>query len=292
VIEIINKPLLIARGSDLRRFSEYPPAMRRRELLIKGAGLGAFAGIAGELGRKAKGATTYIATPRETEGPYWVDEQLNRSDLQVDPTDNSARAGYPLVFTVTVSSLANSSITPISEAIVDIWHCNALGVYSDEASYNPGGGTGTVTTTGKKFLRGYQITNTKGQVRFLSIYPGWYASRAAHIHCRIRIGGFSSPTSNFTTQFFFPDSLTDQIYLTSPYNQRTTARDTYNTNDNVYTSTDCITGAKDGTETTFNITTTSSYASANFNVNLDLSSTSSCVGGIPPGGPPPRGGGS
>lgn len=66
-------------------------------------------------------------------------EQLNGSDLQVDPTDNSVQAGYPLVFTVTVSSLANSSITPISGAIIDIWHSNLLGLYSDEASYNPGG---------------------------------------------------------------------------------------------------------------------------------------------------------
>jgi hypothetical protein len=78
-----------------------------------------------------------------------VDEQLNRSDLQVDPIDNSIEAGFPLVFTVTVSSLANGAITPISGAIVDIWHCNALGIYSDEAAYNPGGGDGTVVTTGK-----------------------------------------------------------------------------------------------------------------------------------------------
>jgi len=137
-------------------------------------------------------------------------------------------------------------------------------------------------------LRGYQVTNAKGQLRFLSMNPGWYKSRTAHIHCRVRIAGFSSPATNFTTQFFFPDALNNQIYLLSPYNPKT-ARDMYNATDNVFTSTDCITGAEDGTETTFNITTSSRYASANYNVNLDVPSTSTCTGGgtPPAGGPPP-----
>jgi protocatechuate 3,4-dioxygenase beta subunit len=295
MIEIVKRPLVIARGLNGRRIPAIPPLIGRRELLVKGAGLLAFAGVAGGVARIVKAATTYIATPEETEGPYWVDEQLNRSDLQVDPTDNSIQAGFPLVFTVTVSSLAGGAVTPISNAIVDIWHCNATGIYSDESAYNPGGGDGTVVTTGKKFLRGYQITNTKGQVRFLSIYPGWYSGRTAHIHCRVRIGGFTSPTTNFTTQFFFPDTLTDQIYLASPYNQRSSARDTYNTADSVYTGLDCATNAESGAETLFSITTTSAYASASYNVILDLTgSASTCTstspgGGSPPGGSPPSG---
>jgi protocatechuate 3,4-dioxygenase beta subunit len=301
MIEIVNRPFFIARGLDARRAAGKNPLIGRRELLVRGAGLLAFAGVADGVARIARAATTYVATPEETEGPYWVDEQLNRSDLQVDPSDNSVQAGFPLVFTVTVSSLASGAIAPLSGAIVDIWHCNVLGIYSDESAYNPGGGDGTVVTTGKKFLRGYQISNTKGQVRFLSIYPGWYTSRTAHIHCRVRIGGFTSPTTNFTTQFFFPDTLTDQVYLTSPYNQRTSARDTYNTSDSVYTGLDCATNAESGSESMFNITTTSAYASASYNVILDLTSNAStCTstnpgggslpGGSPPAGSPPTGG--
>ena len=68
MIQIINRPFLIARGSDLRRISEYRPTIERRELLIEGVGLLAFAGIAGGLARYANAATTYIATPEETEG--------------------------------------------------------------------------------------------------------------------------------------------------------------------------------------------------------------------------------
>jgi hypothetical protein len=98
----------------------------------------------------------------------------------------------------------------------------------------------------------------------------------------------SSPTSNFTTQFYFPDTLTEQIYQMSPYNQRTSGRDTTNAIDNVYTAQDCLTGAESGTETMFNITTRSGYGSANYNIILDLSSTSSCNssggGGTGPGG--------
>lgn len=295
MIKLHNTPLTIARGTNFEGFRQH---MGRRELIIKGAGLMAFAGVAGSILTKKAAATTttttYIATPEQTEGPYWVDEQLNRSDLQIDPTDNSVQAGFPLVLSVTISSLVNGSITPISGAIVDLWHCNAIGVYSDEPAYNPGGGTGTVVTTGKKFLRGYQVTNSRGQVRFLTIYPGWYTSRTAHIHCRVRIGGLQSPTTNFTTQFFFPDTLTDKIYQLSPYNQRTTARDTTNLTDSVFTTVDCNTSANDGTETGLTLAETTTYASGSYNVVLDLvNNTNVCGnsggGGTPPGGTPPGG---
>ncbi|HWD99156.1 MAG TPA: hypothetical protein VG345_08970, partial [Bryobacteraceae bacterium] len=109
-------------------------------------------------------------------------------------------------------------------------------------------------------------------------------------------GGFTSPSTNFTTQFFSPDALTDQIYLTSPYNQRTSARDTYNTSDSMYTGLDCGTNSEDGSETMFNITTTSAYASASYNVILDLTGNApTCTstnpgGGSPLGGSPPSGG--
>src|SRR5439155_11326042 len=124
-------------------------------------------------GRITQGAV--VATPSETQGPYWVDEKLNRSDIR------SAQSGLNLYLTVNVSKLSNGVSKPVSGAYIDIWHCNALGAYSDEAA-----GAGNPNTLGQTYLRGYQITNSHGIVRFTTIYPGWYTSRTAHIHARVR----------------------------------------------------------------------------------------------------------
>src|SRR4051812_33466444 len=103
--------------------------------------------------------TCVPSTPTVTEGPYWVDEKLFRSDIRSDPATGVVRAGVPLTLTMVVQNLGSGACTPLVGAYVDIWHCDAKGIYSDESTYNPGGGTGSVTTTGQKFLRGYQITD-------------------------------------------------------------------------------------------------------------------------------------
>ena len=253
----------------------------RRELILKTAGLFALIGFADGPFSKAFGqsSSTAIATPIETEGPYWVDEQLNRSDLSVDPTDNSIQPGFPLVLNVTVLQLVDGVTTPVSDAYVDLWHCNASGVYSDEQAQN---------SVGKKFLRGYQVTDENGDVRFLTIYPGWYSSRAVHIHCRVRVYSGDQTTTNLTTQFFFDDVITTEIYNQAPYNQRP-FRDTLNTSDSVYTTLDCATGKQDGDETTLTLATDSSHAVGMFSVVLSPATTS--CGGNGGGGNPPPGGG-
>lgn len=96
-------------------------------------------------------------------------------------------------------------------AYVDVWHCNALGVYSDVQAQG---------TVGKKFLRGYQVTNRHGEVRFRTIYPGWYSGRTVHIHVKVRLFVGSQETYEFTTQFFFNDAITDEVFELAPYNQR------------------------------------------------------------------------
>ena len=83
-----------------------------------------------------------------TEGPYFVDEKLDRSDIRSDPSDNSVKAGVPLALTVRVMKVGGSSCTPLAGATVDVWHCDALGVYSDASDPTFG------STKGKKFLRG------------------------------------------------------------------------------------------------------------------------------------------
>jgi uncharacterized protein (TIGR03437 family) len=177
--------------------------------------------------------TCIPTTPTVTEGPYWVDEKLFRSDIRTDPGTGTARSGIPLTLTITVQNLSSSSCALLTGAYVDIWHCDAKGIYSDEGTYNPGGGTGTVNTSGQKFLRGYQITDENGQVKFTTIYPGWYSGRTIHIHVRVRTYSGSTVLSNFVTQIFFDDSVNNTVLATSSYS-RTTSRDTTNSTDMVY----------------------------------------------------------
>jgi len=103
------------------------------------------------------------------------------------------------------------------------------GAWVDESTYNPGGGTGNVTRKGEKFLRGYQITDANGQVKFTTVYPGWYASRTIHVHARIR----TWTTTNYTTeradcfaQFFFDDSVSNSVLQNSAYSRTTGATTT------------------------------------------------------------------
>jgi protocatechuate 3,4-dioxygenase beta subunit len=162
-----------------------------------------------------------VVRPDMTEGPYFVDEMLNRSDIRSDPTDGTVKDGLPLILKINVSQVGNDACTPLSDAQVDVWHCDALGVYSDaqDPSFN---------TKGKKFLRGYQLTNPNGLAQFTTIYPGWYQGRTVHIHFKIRIKGYE-----FTSQLFFDDSLSDQVFAQMPYSQKG-QRTTKNQNDGIY----------------------------------------------------------
>ncbi len=154
-----------------------------------------------------------IVRPELTEGPYFVDEKLNRSDIRSDPSDGTVKQGAPLILTVRVSQISNSGCTPLAGAQVDVWHCDALGVYSDvsDPSFN---------TKGKKFLRGYQVTDANGVANFTTIYPGWYQGRAVHIHFKIRTPQGTNQNYDFTSQWFFDDALSDQVYTQPPYSQK------------------------------------------------------------------------
>jgi protocatechuate 3,4-dioxygenase beta subunit len=151
-----------------------------------------------------------IVSPEQTEGPYFVDEKLNRSDIRSDPSDSSVKDGVPLELTLRVSRISSAGCAPLAGAIVDIWHCDALGVYSDvtDPSFN---------TVGKKYLRGYQVTDANGGVNFTTIYPGWYEGRTVHIHFKVRTEATSGQSYEFTSQLYFDDSTTDQVHAQAPY---------------------------------------------------------------------------
>jgi protocatechuate 3,4-dioxygenase beta subunit len=166
-----------------------------------------------------------VLTAALTEGPYFVDEKLYRSDIRSDPVTGEVANGVLLGLTFKVSRVANSACTPLTGAYLDVWHCNAGGAYSDVS------GAGA----GEKFLRGYQITDASGAAQFTTIYPGWYTGRAIHVHFKLRLFAGATASYAFTSQFFFDDALTDSVYTLSPYNTRGT-RDVRNTADSIYNS--------------------------------------------------------
>ena len=216
-----------------------------------------------------------VVRPEMTIGPYFVDEQLNRSDIRSEPSDNSVREGLPLTLAIGVFDVANNSCTPITDAQVDVWHCDAQGVYSGVSDQS-------FDTTGQKFLRGYQLTDGTGKVQFLTIYPGWYSGRTVHIHFTIRTKATDGSDYQFTSQFFFDDALTDQVHSQELYASKG-QRDMRNSDDNIYNN--------GGDQLLLNLQgdNTNGYTSA-INIGLDLTDlevgAADSMGG-PGGGPPP-----
>jgi protocatechuate 3,4-dioxygenase beta subunit len=155
-------------------------------------------------------APSCVVVPALTEGPYFVDEKLNRADIPSDPSNGSVKDGAPLNITVRVSQMNGSACAPLAGARVDVWHCDAAGVYSDAS--DPG-----FNTQGQQFLRGYQVTAADGTAQFTTIYLGWYQGRAVHIHFKIRADPDSETGHKFTSQWFFDEALTDQVHAQPPY---------------------------------------------------------------------------
>ncbi len=165
-----------------------------------------------------------ILTPEQTEGPYFVDTQLERSDVRSDPNTKQISAGVSLHLQLQVTGIKAGQCQPLPGAIVDIWHCNAAGVYSDVDN-----------AAGQQFLRGYQITDQRGKVNFVTIYPGWYPGRAIHIHFKVRTATRSGKAELLTSQLYFDEAVTKQVYKQQPYAERATGYQT-NERDGIYRS--------------------------------------------------------
>ncbi len=169
---------------------------------------------------------TCVVRPEMTEGPYFVDEKLNRSDVRTNSSDGVAVDGAPFQLTFRVTQISDSACVPLAGVAVDIWHCDAFGTYSDavDRSFN---------TTGQDFLRGYQLTDANGHATFTTIYPGWYNGRAVHIHFKIRSDIENDSGYEFISQLFFDESFTDTVYLQEPY-AGTGVRTVLNSQDGIY----------------------------------------------------------
>jgi len=170
--------------------------------------------------------STCIVRPEQTEGPYFVDERLHRSDIRSDPSNGDITPGVPLALTLVCSRLLPQECRPLAGAQVDIWHCDAMGIYSDVRDPS-------FTTLGRKFLRGYQLTDEQGTVQFQTIYPGWYEGRTVHIHFMIRTAPRAGRSLEFTSQLYFDDAFSDQVFEHMPYAGRGRRR-TRNQDDRIY----------------------------------------------------------
>jgi len=135
----------------------------------------------------------------------------------------------PLALTFAVARVSGSDCTPYEGAVVDLWHCDALGEYSGVP-----GGAGQSDTSDARWLRGYQVTDANGIATFTTIYPGWYSGRAVHMHFKIRTNPASNSGTELTSQLFFDDALSAEIFTTrEPYSEKGT-QDVTNDRDNIF----------------------------------------------------------
>jgi protocatechuate 3,4-dioxygenase beta subunit len=165
-------------------------------------------GSAGDLASRFDDAATCTQTAEQTEGPFYFDVDRIRSDIREDRKGSTLRLG------VRVRDAAECE--PIQNAVVDIWHCDAEGSYSEP---------------GETYLRGAQVTNADGIVEFTTVYPGWYPGRTVHIHAKIHI----DRQTVLTTQFYFDDTVSAHVFVDDPYPGESN-RDGFNDSDGLYDS--------------------------------------------------------
>ena len=287
----------------------------RRSFLDKGVKSAAALSLLRTL--RAQTGSAAILTHEQEEGPYYVDQELLRSDIR------EGLAGKPLTLRMQFIDVVKG--TPLRQAAVDIWHCDASGIYSGytQASMQmgppprgnrsgsddgpppppdgdfgpppggdfgpPPGGGGPPShkpTDQKTFLRGIQITDDVGIVEFSTIFPGCYMGRTNHVHMKVHIGGHASGHYyagghvSHTGQVFFPEEISTAVVAAEPYASHRIHRTTLE-EDHVFSD-------QNGSDSMANIKLVSgekSYlATVTLGVNPDV--TPKPVNGF--GGPPPR----
>jgi protocatechuate 3,4-dioxygenase beta subunit len=160
-----------------------------------------------DLASRFDDAARCTRTAEETEGPFYFEVERVRSDIR------EGRDGATLRLGVRVRD-ATAGCEPIPNAVVDVWHCDATGSYSEP---------------GETYLRGLQVTDRDGIAEFTTIYPGWYPGRTVHIHGKVHL----DKRTVLTTQFYFADSFTDRVFAREPY-ASDRGRDAFNATDPLY----------------------------------------------------------
>jgi protocatechuate 3,4-dioxygenase beta subunit len=174
-----------------------------------------------DLARLFDGAARCTLTPEQTEGPYYFDAGAIRSDIRED------REGTRLDLVLRV--VGGAECTPVPSAVIDVWHCDAAGLYSGFESASRGG-PGGGRTDEERYLRGAQVTNAEGIARFTTVYPGWYRGRTVHVHLKVHVDA----STVLTTQLYFDEATTARVYAEPPYSS-TPGPDTPNSADGIFT---------------------------------------------------------
>jgi protocatechuate 3,4-dioxygenase beta subunit len=185
-------------------------------------------------------------TEATTQGPYYFDADKIRSDVRED------RPGVQLRLAIKVQD--SGECKPLSNAVVEIWHCDAAGLYSGAESLSsgggrggpprgaaPGGGADLTPADDKRYLRGAQVTNADGIVQFTTVWPGWYRGRTVHVHAMVHVRN----DRVLTTQMMFDEKLNDAVFAQAPYAAHT-GRDTTNSDDSIYDDSMLMKVSQDG----------------------------------------------
>jgi len=159
---------------------------------------------------------TCLLAPQQTEGPFYADVGLDRRDI------TEGLAGHPLRLGIRV---VDADCNAVPGAVVDVWHCDVDGDYS---AFSDGAGGSDDAGEGTTFLRGSQVADAEGIVEFATNYPGWYRGRTVHIHTKVRL----NDAEVLTTQLYFDDDVTDEVFTEDPYAALGT-RDTRNEDDSI-----------------------------------------------------------
>jgi protocatechuate 3,4-dioxygenase beta subunit len=210
--------------------------LSRRRFLTGGA-----VALASASGMPSTPSCTLVA--EQEVGPYYIDDEKLRQDI------TEGKPGVPVKLRVALVDAARCA--PLENASLDIWHCDALGVYSGFTANNPDGNPGGPPpggpggpgpgrmgpppprqTDATRFLRGVQLTDKQGIAEFSTLYPGWYHGRAIHIHLKVHLGGHVSHTG----QLFFPEDVTEQVAKLAPYAKRLSVHRTTQGEDHIFQS--------------------------------------------------------
>ncbi|WP_250007601.1 hypothetical protein [Actinoplanes sp. M2I2] len=167
----------------------------------------------GENIRRAATLDPHQATAGQGNGPYHVPGSPMRRDIR------EGRPGAPLLLRLRV--VEAGTLSALTGATVEVWHCDADGIYSGYQRYGADKFPALVSlslrrfrpTDAAMFLRGQQVTDPAGFVEFQTIVPGWYTPRTIHIHVRVSLGA----TSLLGTELYFPDDFTARIQSAPPY---------------------------------------------------------------------------
>lgn len=162
------------------------------------------------------GNNSCILSPEVTQGPYYVSGEYVRSDIVED------QQGIDLILDTQVIDM--STCDPVTNAVVEIWHCNSTGVYSGIVASTNGNSADTANIN-STFLRGLQATDAEGVAQFKTLFPGHYTSRSNHIHVLVHFNGTTYANGTYgggvvshVGQMFFDQDLITQAEAISPYN--------------------------------------------------------------------------